>query len=391
MVCVFLVIFVRFLMDLRKNHIYKFSKCKESMYNIFGYKSKELIISYLARNPNKTIKEISEGINKFSKQIEYKNLHKILSSLVEEKIIDKKNSLYYLTSEFIEYMKNFSDIMLHNYTDEMFVRNKTDMYNVMNYLDPDGEVKSKVSDYLNTWLMEKLDDWYSKFYDPENIEYKKIKESISNRFNGKNDLNILEVGCGTGRVTERLSKDYSSVTAIDTNERYINYSKKKIKTVRFECSDIKDFKSKEKYDVIIFSWVGLHYQSNVKEILDNVKRLNEEGSLVLILDAYYETEFIEVLQMLRPINMKEVKVMKDKLNDELISTFGNLKNEVILNYYEFDNVESLIDNFKIELTLEESRVWTKEDEQKIKEYLIGKSSEDKLKIGEGFWLSVIEL
>lgn len=114
-----------------------------------------------------------------------------------------------------------------------------------------------------------------------------------------------------------------------------------------------------------------------------------KGSLLLILDAYYETEFMQVLNMLRPLDMNQIKLLKEKLNDQLISSFGNLKNEVVLTNYQFDNVESLIDNFKIELTLEESRIWTKEDEDKIKEYLLGKK--EKLKIGEGFWLSSIEI
>ena len=42
--------------------------------------------------------------------------------------------------------------MLESYTNEMFVKNKTDFYNVMLYLDPSGKVKTEVSDYLNTWL-----------------------------------------------------------------------------------------------------------------------------------------------------------------------------------------------------------------------------------------------
>lgn len=140
---------------------------------------------------------------------------------------------------------------------------------------------------------------------------------------------------------------------------------------------------------MIFSWIGLHYNTEIEDILTNVKKLMSKDSLLLILDAYYETEFMQVLNMLRPLDMNQIKLLKEKLNDQLISSFGNLKNEVVLTHYQFDNVESLIDNFKIELTLEESRIWTKEDEDKIKEYLLGKK--EKLKIGEGFWLSSIEI
>jgi hypothetical protein len=62
--------------------------------------------------------------------------------------------------------------------------------------------------------------------------------------------------------------------------------------------------------------------------------------------------------------------------------FGNLKEEIILTHYKFDRIKDVIDNFKIELTLEESHVWTKQDENKLKEYIANKK--EPLKIGEGF-------
>jgi len=361
------------------------------MFNLFGSDSREKIIQYLAKNPNKSSKEIDESINKYSKQLDYKNIFRILTELLEQRVISKKNSKYYLTSEFIEHVKNTSDNMLDNYTDEMFVRNKTDLYNVMLYLDPDGEVISKVSNYLNSWLMEKLDVWYSKYYDPKNSEFSKIAEKIEEKFQTNKDINILEVGCGTERITDKLNEIYSNITSIDINDRYINYCKKKYskKSIKFHTSDISNFKSKNKFDVIVLSWIGFHHQKNINDILDNIKKLCTNESLVLIIDAYHETEYVDILNMLRPIDMDEVKLIKEKLNKKIISKFGNLKHEVVLNHYKFDSVQSLIDNFKIELTLEESRIWTKEDKEKIKEYLLGKNNS--LKIGEGFWLSVIDI
>jgi SAM-dependent methyltransferase len=369
------------------------------MFNLFGSESKELVLTYLSKNPYSSPKQIDEEINKYSKLISYKNIFRILTELNEVNVIHKKESKYYLSSEFVEYIKNMSDSMLDTHAHEIFVRNKTDFYNVMLYLDPKGEVKENVSGYLDSWLMQKLDEWYSKFYDPENIEFSKIIEKIEKKFGDRKDISILEVGCGTGRITKQLSSRYKNVVGIDNNEKYIEYVNGKHKGITFEVGDIKDYTSKKifvrkdkneesgKFDVILFSWIGLHYNPDLLEVLDNVKKLSSEGSLILILDAYYETEFMQVLNMLRPIDLNQIKLLKEKLNEQLITNFGNLKNEVILNHYEFDNVNSLIDNFKIELTLEESRVWTKEDEEKIKEYLVGKR--DKLKIGEGFWLSVV--
>ena len=90
----------------------------------------------------------------------------------------------------------------------------------------------------------------------------------------------------------------------------------------------------------------MHYQENIDEILENLKKLSNKGSLILILDGYYDTEFIEVLNMLRPVNMNKIKLFKEKLNEKIVDVFGNFKQEVVLNHYKFDSIESLIDNFK---------------------------------------------
>lgn len=215
--------------------------------------------------------------------------------------------------------------------------------------------------------MNKLDDWYCKYYDFEDKEYNKVKEVIDNTFLSS-QLNILEVGCGTGRITKKLAKDFDKVVGIDVEEKYINFCKNKIKAynISFNTANIKEFKYKEKFDVVIFSWTGLHYQKHINKIIDNLKKIIKKNSLIIILDAYYETEYVQILQMIKPADINNTKLLKEKLNEKLIKTFGNLNQEVLFTEYKFENIEKVINNFKIELTLEESHTWTKEDESKLR-------------------------
>jgi 2-polyprenyl-3-methyl-5-hydroxy-6-metoxy-1,4-benzoquinol methylase len=353
------------------------------MYSILGSKTKERILKYLVENPYKKAKEISKDLG-----VDYKYTFKILKEFLDKRIVQEEGKKYYLKSEFIAYIKKLSDSLMKNYSKELLFKNKFDLYNTLSSTYSKEKITTKIDNIMNDWIMQKLSDWYSKYYDPEDKEYKTIKKIILSKF-GKN-AKILEVGCGTGRLTFKLAKDFKKITAVDEQTNHIYYCKKifKGKNVKFVDSTIKKYKSDEKFNVILLSWIGLHYQESHKEIVDQLEKLMKRGSIMIILDAYYETEYIKILQLMRKRDMKETKLKKEKLNDYLIEKFGNFEQKVLFTEYHFPSVGELINNFKIELTLEESYIWTKEDEEKIKNYLLKKKNP--LIIQEGLFITTMQ-
>lgn len=358
------------------------------MFNLLGSLSKEKIFIYLSNNPNKTLNEISKETH-----IQYKYVYKIINEFLDNKIIEKNRKTYSLTTEFVEYYRKIADLMTESYVSNIYLKNRLDLYNAFCSLEQDEKVKAKVNDLIDSWFFRKLDDWYSRFYDHDGIEYRRIKEAIENRFGRRKGISILEVGCGTGRTSFQMVDDYKDITAIDISQKFVDYCNKKAKTlkkkVRFETSDIGEYKSERKFDVIIFNWMGFHYQPDTSKIIANISKLLNDDSMVLILDAYYDTEYIRVLQMLRESDIRFIKMKKEELNEKLIKEFGNFQQEVIFTRYDFDTIQDVIDNFKIELTLEESHIWTRKDEQKLKRYL--EKKKDPLSIEEGLWFSTISI
>jgi 2-polyprenyl-3-methyl-5-hydroxy-6-metoxy-1,4-benzoquinol methylase len=93
--------------------------------------------------------------------------------------------------------------------------------------------------------------------DPENNETTILHAMVNFR-----DLNVLEIGCGEGRLTWRYADDAARVTAIDPDRKAVesaraNMPERLVGRVRFLESTIEDFPKSytdREFDIAIFSW-----------------------------------------------------------------------------------------------------------------------------------------
>jgi len=74
--------------------------------------------------------------------------------------------------------------------------------------------------------------------------------------------NILEVGCGSGRLTKLISQLHplKKYSAIDISEDLISVAKKKLHTdnIYFQCVDLLQFQTTEKFDLVFSCEVLQH-------------------------------------------------------------------------------------------------------------------------------------
>ena len=91
--------------------------------------------------------------------------------------------------------------------------------------------------------------------DPEGVETQILHDLID--FAGKN---VLEVGCGEGRMTWRFADSAASVLAFDPNESAIATAREETPDVlkdklSFRVADTTNIKlTQGAYDVAVFSW-----------------------------------------------------------------------------------------------------------------------------------------
>lgn len=109
-----------------------------------------------------------------------------------------------------------------------------------------------------------------------------LLEKVTKTF--PNAKRILEIGCGTGYLTQLLTAAYpnTSITAIDLAENMIKVAQEQVDDdhVTFLQADAEDMSSlgKETYDLVI-SNATIHWFQNPKNMLQEVMKLLKPGGL----------------------------------------------------------------------------------------------------------------
>ena len=140
------------------------------------------------------------------------------------------------------------------------------------------------------------DEWWDvngKFkplhaFNPIRIEY--ITENIKKRFKLKKDkfnfldgLNILDIGCGGGLISEPMTRLGAKVTGIDASEKNINvaslHSKKNGLKINYLNTSPENLNDTEKFDVILNLEIVEHVE-NVNLYIKSCNRLLKKNGLM---------------------------------------------------------------------------------------------------------------
>ena len=124
-------------------------------------------------------------------------------------------------------------------------------------------------------------------FNPLRIQY--IRDKIINHFNQKNkdkplkDINILDIGCGGGLISEPMARLGAKVTGIDASEKNINvaklHSKKSGLQINYLNTSPENLNSFEKFDVILNLEIVEHVD-NVNLYIKSCHKLLKKNGLM---------------------------------------------------------------------------------------------------------------
>ncbi len=154
---------------------------------------------------------------------------------------------------------------------------------------------------VNKKEIEKFSKIASEWWDPEGkfkplhkfnpIRIRYIKENIIKNFKLKNKtkplsgINILDIGCGGGLLSEPMSRMGANVTGIDASDRNIKiaklHSKKNKLNINYICTSPEKLKIKKKFDVILNMEIVEHVE-DIDFFLKSCSALLKKNGLMFV-------------------------------------------------------------------------------------------------------------
>ena len=217
------------------------------------------------------------------------------------------------------------------------------------------------------------DEWWDpsgKFkplhkFNPIRIQY--IKENIIGNFKLKNKkkpldkINILDIGCGGGLLSEPMTRLGANVTGIDASSKNINiakhHAKKNNLKINYICSSPEKLKIKKKFDVILNMEIVEHVD-DINFFINSCSKLLKKNGLMFvatlnktlksymfaIIGAEYVLRWLPIgthdwEKFVKPVNLKNIlhknnlKLEKlDGMNFNIIKDEWSVSSDTSINY-----------------------------------------------------------
>ena len=134
--------------------------------------------------------------------------------------------------------------------------------------------------------------WNATLYDNKHSFVAKYGEDVLGWLAPQKDEHILDVGCGTGTLTEKIAEAGASVTGIDASPEMIAKAKQSYNNIEFFVKDASNFSFDKSFDAA-FSNATFHWIKNQQNLLQCIYNvLKPGGRLVYEMGAKHNIESI---------------------------------------------------------------------------------------------------
>lgn len=129
--------------------------------------------------------------------------------------------------------------------------------------------------------MKEADFWNANLYDNKHAFVFKYGEDVVKILNPQKGENILDLGCGTGYLTNLIAASGADVIGIDNSEAMIVKAKNTYPDIDFKVMSAEEFYFEKKFDAI-FSNAVLHWVTGYKDAISSMYNNLRPGGKIVV-------------------------------------------------------------------------------------------------------------
>lgn len=162
-------------------------------------------------------------------------------------------------------------------------------------------------------------------------------------FDGKKYLNVLDLGCGTGNISQKIKIRFPTahITCVDLSENMINIAKNKLSNysnIAYKMADFQDISLNDDYDVVVSSLAIHHLETDLdkKNLYGKIFNSLAEGGVFYNADVVLGSS-----EYLQDMYIKKWKEFMAKNHSE-----EDIENKWMPTHRAEDNPSKMIDHIK---------------------------------------------
>jgi len=106
----------------------------------------------------------------------------------------------------------------------------------------------------------------------------KVMSEIANIKNSK----ILDVGCSTGELLGRISKNNFELVGIDPDKSAIEVARTNHPEIEFENTDLTNYSTESRFDAFVFRGTFQYLSYDLRSSLSKIKKIGKKDSKIII-------------------------------------------------------------------------------------------------------------
>ncbi len=155
--------------------------------------------------------------------------------------------------------------------------------------------------------------WDAKLYDDKHSFVSKYGEDLIGWLHPQNEERVLDLGCGTGQLTNEINNYGAEVTGIDNSPEMVAKAKAGYPGITFEVMDATNFSYEKKFDAV-FSNAVLHWITEPAKVIACVYDvLQHGGRFVLEMGGKHNVQNIS--------NALKIAMIDEGVTDKITNDF----------------------------------------------------------------------